>query len=315
MTRTLALAALLVSGAGRPAAAEAGRTAAVFLRRALGARAAAMGGAHAAVLDPGPDAPQFNPAGLALVTRPALASSYLNGFGGVSHGHLAYAHPLRVGTLGAGLLYFNAGTLELNLTNGQRGTVTAEEDTAWTLSYGLPLAAGLSAGLTYRYLRLELAEAAHAVSHQGDGGILWRTPLPGVALGAAYQYHGGDIVFEEAGDPPPKTWRYGFALRLPSIDAKKVDPQADLEAFDLTLAGDVVNTVLDDPSPRAGLELGLTPASISRVALRFGWVFNRYAEGMTFGAGFRSGRLTLDYGYGSARELRALQNVTLGLLF
>lgn len=309
------LAVLLLSAAARPVAAEPGRTAAVFLRRALGARAAAMGGAQAAVLDPGPDAPQFNPAGLAFVSRPSLATSYLNGFGGVSHGHVAYSHPLRVGTLGAGLLYFNAGSLELNLSNGQRGTVAAEEDTAWTLSYGLPLAHGLSAGVTYRYVRLDLAEAAHAISHQGDAGLIWRTPLPGLSLGAAYQYYGGDIVFDEAGDPPPKTWRCGLALRLPAIDAKKLDSSADLEALDLTLAGDIVNTLFEDPSPRAGLELGLTPALMSRVALRFGWVFNRFSEGMTFGAGFKSGRLSFDYGFGSAGEMRNLQNITLGLSF
>ncbi|MBI2363026.1 MAG: PorV/PorQ family protein [Elusimicrobia bacterium] len=312
--RRAALAAVLLF-MGVRAGAEPGRTAAVFLRRAMGARAAAMGGASAALLDPGPDAPQYNPAGLARLRRPAFASSYLNGFGGVNHGHLAYAHPLPFGTLAAGLLYFNAGKIELNLANGQRGSVTSEEDSAYTLSYGVPLGFGLSAGGTFRHVRLELAETASATSQQGDAGLLWKTPVPGLSLGAAGQYYGGDIVFEEAGDPPPKTLRLGAALRLPALDVTKLDPAADLDAFDMTLAADVVKTVFEDAPPRAGLELGMTPAFMTRIALRFGWVFKSFSEGMTFGAGFKAGKLRFDYGYGSAREMRGLQNISLGYEF
>ena len=200
-------AALLLLLAAPWASAETGRTAAVFLKRAMGARAAAMGGAHAAVLDAGPDAPQHNPAGLARLARPALTSSYLNSFGGVIHGNAAYAHPLPYGVLGAGLLYFNAGDIGLNLSDGTKRTVTSEEDMAWTMSYAAPLPYGLSVGATYRYVRLELAETASAASHQGDFGAQWRTPVKGLSLGAAYQYLGPDIVFEDEGDPPPKTFR------------------------------------------------------------------------------------------------------------
>lgn len=307
------LAAALLAAA--PARAEVGRSAAAFLKRAMGSRAAAMGGAHAAVSDPGPEAPQYNPGALAGVERRSLATSYLNGFGGVTHGHAAYAHPLRRGVLGAGLLYFNAGDIGLNLSDGTRRTVTSEEDFAATLSYGLPLVWGLSVGGTYRFLRLELAEAASATSHQADAGVLWRTPVKGLSLGAAYQYLGPDIVFEEAGDPPPKTFRYGAALRFPDVDAAKLDPSVDLAAFDMTLAADVVQSVYEKASPRAGLELGLTPSLMSRVALRFGWVGNRDAEGLTLGAGFKTGRFTFDYAHGDAKEMKALSNATFSIAF
>ena len=312
MTSALLLAALL---APLPARCEIGRTAAAFLKRPLGARAAAMGGAQAAVLDPGPGAPMYNPAGLARVARPALEMSYLHGFGGVTHGHVAYAHPLPYGTFGAGLLYFDAGDISLNLSNGQKGVVSAEQDMAWTLSYGATVAFGLSVGATYRYARLELAEAAQATTHQGDFGALWRTPVQGLSLGAAYQYWGQEIVFEDAGDPPPKTFRYGAALRLPDIDAAKIDPTVDLAAFDLTLAADVVQTLFEKPSQKLGLELGLTPTNLSRIALRFGWVFNRFAEGMTLGAGFKSGRYSFDYGHGDSKEMKAVSNVTFSVAF
>lgn len=313
--RPAALALAAVLAASPASAGEAGRTAAVFLKRPLGARAAAMGGAHAAVLDPGAEAPQHNPGGLARVPRPALSTSYLNGYGGVTHGHATYAHPTRLGVFGAGLLYFNAGDIDLNLSDGTRKRVVSERDLAWTGSYALALPGGLSVGATYRYLRLDLAETVHAVSHQGDAGAQWRTPLKGLSLGAALQYWGPDIVFEEAGDPPPKTFRYGAALRFPDVDATKVDPSVDLAAFDMTVAADLVQTLYEDASPRAGVELGLTPSLLSRVALRFGHVFKRQAEGTTFGAGFKAGRYSFDYGYGDAKELKGLSSVTFSVEF
>lgn len=301
--------------AAAPLEAEVGRSAAAFLKRSMGARAAAMGGAHAGVADPGAEAPQYNPGGLARVDKRTLATSYLNGFGGVTHGNAAYAHPLPYGVVGAGLLYFNAGDIGLNLSDGTRRTVTAEEDLAATLTYSVPLGWGLSAGATYRYLRMELAEAAKATSHQGDLGVLWRTPFKGLSLGAAFQYLGPRIVFEEAGDPPPRTARYGAALRFPDVDATKLDPNVDLTAFDLTLAGDVVQTVFEDATPRVGVELGLTPSLMSRVALRFGWVMNRDSEGMTIGAGFKSGRFAFDYGHGDAKDMKGLSNATFSVAF
>ncbi len=315
MSRAAALTLLLLGAGSRTASAEAGRTAAVFLRRALGARAAALGGAYAAVADGGPESTQYNPALVAALRRPALTTSYLSGFGGTSHGHLGWAQPLPYGTAAVGLLYFNAGSISVNRSDGQTGTVTAEEDTAWTLSYAAPLFWGFSAGGTYRYLRLDLAEAAHAVTHQTDMGLFWKPPIPYLTLGGAYQYWGPDIRFEEAGDPPPKTLRYGAAFRFPDLDAKVIDPKTDLEAFDMTVAADMVQSLFEPASPRAGLELGLTPAFMTRVALRFGYVLKRYSEGLTFGAGFRHGNVGFDYAYGSARDLPGLQNLTLTISF
>ncbi|MDE2291537.1 MAG: PorV/PorQ family protein, partial [Elusimicrobia bacterium] len=285
------------------------------LTRPLSARAAAMGGAYAAVQDAGAESPQYNPAALARLRRPALAASYLDGFGGVTHGFLSVEHPLPVGAAAAGLLYFNAGSIDLNLSDGTRGTVTAEEDLAATFSYALPLPWGLSAGATYRFLRMTLAQTAHAVSHQADLGLQWKTPLPGLSFGGAYQYWGKDIRFEEAGDPPPKTWRLGAALRFPDLDVSKLDPATDLDAFDMTLSADLVQTLYESASPRLGMEMGLTPAMLSRVALRAGWVFNTFGEGLCFGAGLRHGSFAFDYGYGAVKEMVGMQNVTLSYTF
>lgn len=296
--------------AAAPAAAESGRTAAVFLQRTLGAQAAGMGNAFTAVRGR-PDSLQFNPAAAATLESRTVTMTYLKGFGGTTHGFLGYAHPSRLGAFSASLLYFNAGVINLNLSDGTRGQVTAEEDFAGTLGYARGFGDWLYLGGTYRYVRLELAETAQASTSQGDFGLLLAPPqLRGLSLGAAYQYWGPDITFEEAGDPPPKTLRCGAAFRFPGLEADRLDPSVDLDAFDMTLTADWVKPLYEKASPRVGVELGLTPAMLQRLAVRLGWVFERPAESLTMGMGFRQGRFGLDYSFGSSPKLNHLHQLT-----
>ncbi len=306
---------LLVLAAARPAGAEPGRTAAPFLQRTLGARASGMGTAFAAVLW-GIDSVQYNPAALSTLSRPTLTSTYLNGFGGTNHSFIAYGQPLgRFGTLAPSLVYFDAGAIDLNLSDGTTGRVKAEEDIAWALSYALRLAYGLHLGATYRFVRINLAETADASTTQGDFGALWETPLKGLSVGGAYQYLGPDIKFEEAGDPPPKTLRYGIAYHFPDVDPTKIDPSVDLEEFDMTLALDQVHTLHERLSPRFGMEVGLKPSYSSRVAIRTGWIVGRDTESFTFGLGFRSGKISFDYAFGRGKDVGHLQQFSLTVAF
>lgn len=306
--------ACVLPAAGR---AETGKTAAPFLQRQLGARASAMGGAFSAVRgDAG--SVQYNPAALSTLARPEFGASYLSGFGDATHGLLVYAHPLRVGAIAASALYFDAGPVDLNFSNGTSRRVTAERDLAWSASYSLGLPLGLHAGASYRLLRLELAQTASASSSQFDLGVLWRLGevVPGLSAGGAYQFLGPEIRFEQTADPPPRTLRYGVALHFPEADPRKLDPSVDVEAFDFTLALDQVSVLREKSSPRLGLELGITPHLAGRVAVRFGYVFNRFSESMTFGVGLRQGRVTLDYAFGGGDEdLGGLQQVSLGFRF
>lgn len=309
-----AAAFLLLLAQAAPVAAEPGLTAVPFLKRPLGARAAAMGSAFTAV--PGAiEAAQYNPAGLAALPAKSFTSTYLQSFGGTNYGYFAYGHPTRQGTLAAGVLYFNAGKIDLNLSDGTRGTVTAEEDTAFNFSYARDLPGGVSAGATYRRLRLSLAETARTSSNQGDFGLLWRAPLKGLSLGAAYQYLGPDITYEEAGDPPPRTLRYGAAYRVENIPISSLDSSIDVQYFDATLAADMVESLREKRSPRVGLEMGIEPAFMDRFAVRFGWVFERDAESFTFGLGCREGRFILDYAFGLARDFDPLQQLSLSFQF
>lgn len=299
---------LLLAAPG--AHAESGLTAAAFLQRPLGARAAAMGGAHAAVRDSS-DSAQYNPAGLATVSSTTVTTTYLAGLADSRFGLLQAVHPTRFGTFSAGALYYTAGRVDLAFSNGTSRSVTAEENTAWTASYALRLLPGVWAGASYRFLRLRLAEEARATSSQMDLGGMVKLPLYGLCAGGSYQYLGPNITYEVDGDPPPRTVRYGLAFHFPDIDAKKLDPSVDLQAFDAIVAADMVHVLREKRSPRLGIELGLTPAMITRVATRFGWVMNRDSEAMTVGFGLEHGRLRFDFSFGRSRELDSVQQLSL----
>ncbi|PCI37233.1 MAG: hypothetical protein COB53_07110 [Elusimicrobia bacterium] len=302
----LLLAALL---AASPAGAVGGRTSGGFLQRTLGAKAAAMGNAFVAVSE-SPDSIQYNPAALSTISRPVLSTTYLNAFGSTNYGFLGYVHPLPLGVGAVSAVYFNAGTIDLNLSDGTTGRVTAEEDLATTASYAFPLPLGFSVGATYRFVRLKLAESVSATTHQGDLGAHWETPFPGISLGASYQYIGADITFEEAGDPPPRTIRYGFAIHLDDVNIRKLDPSVDLKNFEFTFTGDVVQVLHEDPSIRFGTELGIIPDYMNGIALRFGWIFGRFAESATAGIGFKGKHYDIDYAFGSSSSLGNLQHLT-----
>lgn len=85
----------------------------------IGARVSGFGGAYTAVADDA-YALYYNPAGLATLARPELATSYSKLLSGLSDGSnvqdsfLAYAHPLdagRLGTVGAAWNYFTLDSL------------------------------------------------------------------------------------------------------------------------------------------------------------------------------------------------------------
>lgn len=295
-TAALLLAALL---APRAAGAATAQTAAAFLQKPLGAEQASLGGAGTALYGR-VSAEQYNPAANAFLAAPEASTALLLAPSGGQYGLLAYGHPTPLGTLTGSVVYFNAGSINLNLSSGERRTVTAEEDVAAGVSYAIAPLKELAIGGGARWVRLSLAETASASAALADFGALWRGygALGGLSAGVAYQHLGKDIRFEQTGDPPPRTIRYGLAYRTGVFPARRLDPGADADV-DATLLADAVKVLHEETAYRTGLELGLHPELMDRVALRLGWVFNRPGESFSFGVGVRRGRLLIDYALGS----------------
>lgn len=307
---------------------EAGRTAAPFLRQAIGARAAAMAQAYSAEAGD-VESMGHNPAALASIRRPALATMYMSGFGGASLSFLGAAHPTRGGTFGAGAIYHDAGSVELDLTGGTKEYRKAEQDWAFLFGYSVEALPGLSVGAQGKWIRMNLAQEVRAASFAGDLGLLWKLSRVPLNFGAAVQNLGQDVRFEQEGDPLPRTYRAGlsYALGLGDLLGWDRDPQDTFRAveserlvghnFVLQLAAEGVQVLRQKAEARLGLELKgfpLAPGD-TEASFRAGYILNRDVDSLAFGIGFGLRGFGVDYALVPARELNVTHRLSLHLAF
>lgn len=307
--RTLAV-ALLLAGAGARADA-AGTTAGATLRRAVSARAAAMGDALTA-LPSATDAFGSNPAGLSS-PRAEVRTLFSHGSVEDSFGFAGAALPFRGATLAASLVYYDAGHIDVVTSAGTRERFSAQRDMVGSFGGALPLGGGLHAGGLARFYRFELGGQARAAGAAFDGGARWDTPVPGLSLGAAVQNAGPGVKYEVESDPLPLTARGGAAWTWASPVSKT--EEMVYSGTRVTLAADAVK-VRDEPV-RGGLgaEFGLDFGPYTGVVVRAGWKLGSETDFVTAGIGVREKRFFVDYAMGSRRELGAVHHVALGVRF
>ena len=290
--------------------AEPGLTAATTLQKPLGARAIAMGEAYVAA-DGGVDSMGYNPAGLLSLKRPVLETTYTNGLANDNFSFTGYAHPLPLGTISAGAIYYDAGTIQLNLSDGTNENRKAQQDLVGLMGLSVPLGESLAAGMIAKFYRLELAQEARATGYAADAGLLWHSPLMGLNFGASIQNMGPNVKFEQEGDPLPLTTRFGAAYLL---DLKRYG--MDLPAFtQFQFTADGVKVKDDKTSAGIGLEMAMALGESGRAALRFGYIFNQDLDSLTLGMGFKESRFFFDYALGIKSEINNVHNFSLGILF
>lgn len=311
MRRAAALALLLFPAA---ALAAGGLTGAPTLRKPLGSRALALGEAFAAA-EGGLDSLGYNPAGLARQKRPELHLAHLRGVIDDKFSYAAYAQPAGKAVVAAGLAYYDAGTLHLNLSSGLQEKRKLQQDFVGLLGLGVPLPGGFSAGGVLRAYRFELAGAARASGASADLGAQWRAPfLKGLSFGGALQHLGPDVKFEQEGDPLPRTLRAGAAYLL------ELAPAAATEATvyaprHILFTADATHVREERAAAVVGAEIEFAFVHPERVSLRVGHAFGSPADGLSMGAGFREKRLRVDYGVGFKRQLGSAHHLTVGFYF
>ena len=311
MTRRAALFAIALVFGAASAHADAARTAGLTLQRTTGARPAGMGEAFAGLADDA-NAYAYNPAGYGTLPDSQAMATYLRGIVKDQFGFLGYAHALPWGAVFAGASYFDAGTIDLNLSNGLQDTRRAQQDVVAMVGAGVGRNGPLSAGVLVKGFRFELAEEATASGVAADAGLLWRTPLRGLSFGAAVQNAGPDIRYEAEDEPIPLTGRAGAAW---SIDFDRFNRLRSVP-YTLILAADAVSVRRDDTAARAGLELRRTvesPLGDGHAALRGGYAADR--EAITIGAGALMGTFSLDYAINLFDDLDPAHRVTIGWVF
>ncbi|MBL0058815.1 MAG: PorV/PorQ family protein [Elusimicrobia bacterium] len=209
---------------------KAGTNGAPFLQIAAGARAAALGGAYTALADDASSL-MWNPAGLARVQRGELAATHTQWLQNADHDFLAGAIPTRWGTLAVGAVTLSVPDIPKRLTDTDAADGTFDSrDAAYSLGYGRTVGTHWALGLSAQYIRRTL-DGSSAAAPAASLGAQWKTPFSFLTLGASLRNIGGDITFNEEGDPLPMTASVGAAARFLkdrlalALDARSVRDQ------------------------------------------------------------------------------------------
>jgi len=296
------------------ARADAGLAGGSTLARPLGARASGMGEAFVSV-DGGIDSLGYNAAGISTATRPAVQTTYTRGIVDDYFSYAAYVQPLPVGVLAIGAEYYDAGNIHLTLSDGTDRFVKAQQDYVEMLAYGVELAPGLAVGAVAKVFQLNLGQQAHAQGYAGDAGVLWRSPVHGLNLGASAQNLGPNVKFESASDSLPATYLAGasYLLDLERIGYRPEELPNFFSKF--LFSGDVILIKDQAPAGAAGIEMDMPFSKAGHVLLRAGYLFNRDIDGLTIGVGFKEGRFIADYAVGLEKTLGDVHRFSIGFTF
>lgn len=274
-----------------PIHAEVGLTTAEFLRRDLGARALALGGAVTAL---GGDVESigYNPAGVAQIQDHQIMTTYANGFSGSDNfGVLALGTPiLSPLKIALGVSYFDAGTIFLNLSSGLQEKRKAEEDYQVLGTLAFKPLSFLSLGGTLKSYHLSLAQEFKVNSTAWDSGAILQLPLGMIlgklSLGASLLNQGKDITFFREKEPIPSKKSLGLAWQ------KQWDLNEGFlgrgDHYKLLLAGDFSKIKTEDSAVAYGFELNKWPflGEVDWAALRLGFRNNKPNNTFHFGVGW-----------------------------
>ncbi|OGS46845.1 MAG: hypothetical protein A3J79_14420 [Elusimicrobia bacterium RIFOXYB2_FULL_62_6] len=304
--------AALLAAPGR-AFAEGGLTGAPILTRPIGARSSGMGRAFTAVSGGG-ESLMYNPAGAGFVQGNEVYLSYMNGFDGGAYGLAAAPLKLKTFVLTPAFLYYNSGTMNLNLSNGTVGSVTAESDKVIMVSGAFQPMPDLAVGGTIKFTSINLAETASASAKHIDFGGIYRA-TERLTFGAASLNNGDEIKFESQGSPAPSTLRAGAAYKFKLNPPNLLDRTADVTYSDIMVTADWSKTVKERAYLQAGFEMNMEIAKMVTLAARAGFLLDRAQEGLTFGLGVKKDKWTFSFGYEAGKDMNARYPVSISREF
>ncbi len=247
----------------------------------------------------------YNPAGLSNFEDIEFSATHLKGFMDINYESICYVHPIKkIGTLGASIIVLLGGDMEVweyTLLDVKK----AEQDFMFTLSYGKELGSlikackGLSLGLNFKMIYSILLEEYDAFAYTFDFGMLYKLLDDKLSIGLCVQNLGGELRYEEAGDPLPLTIGFGGSYKLILFENCDI-----LAAFDIRYFEDKWRE-----------HIGLEYSVIEMVYLRAGCKFGYDISAVTAGLGYNSGLYQLDYSFGLMRDLEHNHRVSLTIRF
>ncbi len=223
-------------------------------------------------------------------------------FGGV-----IYGHPLKHSSIAGGVVYYNAGKIDLtwlDLGSGElkKETVTAQQDILGIISYGYRLMENLGLGATLKFATSNLFERASATAFAIDFGWLYSPSIiENLTLSGALQNIGTASKFVEKSDPLPLTvfLSAGFLLEFGKRGYYYIKPAVDTSYL----------IVEEQVIPEIGVEFGKVPFS-----LNVGYTFIEEAN-WHFGVAIYKKRFDIAYGYLPGIFLNPTHRLSIGYRF
>lgn len=265
-------------------AGDPGEAGMLSLRMGIGAREAAMGGAAVAVSE-GAAAIFWNPANNALSDRGTdLLLQHQRYLGQFNHEAAAVAHRAGGGVIG---LVFSGLYADELVRRGEDQVGIPEGtfrpyDAAIGLSYARALGDRLAVGVTGKFL-YETLDTYSDTGFAFDLFLAHRAMIDGLSFGASLTNLGSQMNVRNQPFDLPAAARLGVAWT----------PSAPWLAGRLTMAADMMFPNDNTEKTHLGAEYRL----LGEFALRAGTRLNYDNQGLTAGAGFRTGRVGIDYAY------------------
>ncbi len=197
------------------------------------------------------------------------------------------AHKVGRGVLGFSFTGFYSDTIErrgVDDTGLIKGTFKPY-DVALGLSYAHPLGDSFGVGMNVKmvYERIDIySDTGFAL----DFFVTHKAMIEGLMFGASVTNIGGAMTLKDEPFDLPTAARVGMAWT----------PTTDFLNSKLTMAGDMLFPNDTNNKAHLGAEYRLLP----EFALRIGTRVNYENQGLTAGAGFRTGILGVDYAYGES---------------
>jgi hypothetical protein len=270
-------------GVAPAAAQDPGDAGLLSLRQGVGAREAAMGSAGVAS-STGAAALFWNPANNVFAGfETEVLLQHHRYLGLFSHEAAAVAHRVGRGVLGFQFMGFYSDEIpryDDEAVGVGRGTFSPY-DVAFGLSYAHPLgdrfAVGAAAKLVYEKIDI-YSDTGFAF----DFFVSHKAVIEGLVLAASATNFGSQMMLREDPFDLPAAIRLGAAWT-----------PADLAGGKVTLAGDLVLPNDSGERGHVGAEYRMLPEFVLRAGTRL-----KYDnQGLTAGAGFRTGRLGIDYAF------------------
>lgn len=280
----------------------AGSSACPTLTKPVSARIAGMGEAYTAVSG---DVVSMhsNPAGLSSLEGMEITTMYQRGLDEDNSANVLFGKKFGFGTLGASVLYYDTGKIEMYDSLGNEISKVGQRDVIATVGAGIPLYENkIGVGMNIKGISSQIfGETASAVAV--DAGVQYRGLLKNLDVGFSVLNAGTKLTYVSEGDDLPMNIRLGAAY-IGGNETNQVSVNVDIPYY--------VNE--EETLVSAGVEYIFN----NLIAVRGGYKMKSSSDdeqGVSAGVGFNWNNLSVDYAIGFTNNLDNPHHVSINMKF